>query len=211
MKDIALHGITNLEPVPGGGDKWYWATDFIHGDLYEAEELFRQGHPIKSNRLYLVRYPDGTVYEPLAPAEGQYFGAPVYDGDAVALLLVDFKKETIRILRFTPESMREAACLPLSAAEDCYNLMLCTFPLSLIRQPNDNTFALLWPEQTRFAIGGSETLNFRDGGRLYFSAWHEDPDYREETVVRALPDGAVLERFSGDIRVMPNGEKWHIR
>ena len=54
MVTIDLHGITNMELVRGGTDEWYWATDYIHGDLYEAEELFRMGHPVQSNRLYLI-------------------------------------------------------------------------------------------------------------------------------------------------------------
>ena len=39
MKIIDIRGILNMEPVRGGTDEWYWATDYIHGDLYEAEEL----------------------------------------------------------------------------------------------------------------------------------------------------------------------------
>ena len=79
MKIIDIRGILNMEPVRGGTDEWYWATDYIHGDLYEAEELFRDGHPVKSNRLYLIHYPDGAVYEPVPPVDGQYLGYPVYD------------------------------------------------------------------------------------------------------------------------------------
>ena len=44
MKTVDIHGMTNMELVQGGTDEWYWATDYIHGDLYEAEELFRQRH-----------------------------------------------------------------------------------------------------------------------------------------------------------------------
>ena len=51
MKAIDIHGMTNMELVRGETDEWYWATDYIHGDLYEAEELFRHGHPVRSNRL----------------------------------------------------------------------------------------------------------------------------------------------------------------
>ena len=51
MKAIDIHGMTNMELVRGETDEWYWATDYIHGDLYEAEELFRQGHPVRSNRI----------------------------------------------------------------------------------------------------------------------------------------------------------------
>lgn len=213
MKTIDIHGMTNMEPVRGGTDEWYWATDYIHGDLYEAEELFRQGHPVRCNRLYLIHYPDGTVYEPLPPVDGQYLGVPVYDGSSIVLLVVNFTESVICILRFLhqQEKAQEIVQLPLSAVKDCYNLILHTSPLSLTRQPNDGAFEIVWPEQARFTINDRETLNFRDGNKLYFNIWYEDPDYREETLVRSVQDGAILERLPGDIRVMPNGERWLIK
>ena len=213
MRIIDIHGMTNMELVRGATDEWYWATDYIHGDLYEAEELFRQGHSVRSNRLCLIHYPDGTVYEPVHPADGQYLGSPVYDGGSVVLLVVSFTESVIRILRFLhqQEKVQEIAQLPLSAVKDCYNMLLHTSPLSLTRQPNDGIFEIIWPEQVRFAINDRETLNFRDGDKLYFNIWYEDPDYREETLVRALPDGTILERFSGDICIMPNREQWLIK
>ena len=208
MKTIDLQGITNMEPVRGGTEEWYWSTDYIHGDLYEAEELFHMGHLVRSNRLYLIHYPDGAVYEPVPAVAGQYLGCPIYDNGAVALLAVNFREGMIRILRFRAGETREVEQLPLSAVRNCYNLMLHTDPLSLTRQPGDSTFELIWPERVRFEIGKKETLNFRDGDKLYFTLWYEDPDYREETVVRSVQDGTILDRFSGDIRIMPNGEKW---
>ena len=75
MKAIDIHGMTNMELVRGETDEWYWATDYIHGDLYEAEELFRQGHPVRSNRLYLIHYPDGTVYEAVSRTNRSRFGS----------------------------------------------------------------------------------------------------------------------------------------
>lgn len=213
MKVIDIHGMTNMGLIRGGTDEWYWATDYIHGDIYEAEELFHQGHSVRSNRLYLIHYPDGKVYEPVKPTDGQYLGTPIYDGSSVVLLAVSFSESVIRILRFLhqPEAVQEMAQLPLSAVKDCHNLLLHTSPLSLTRQPNDGTFEIIWPEQVRFAINDRETLNFRDGDKLYFNIWYEDPDYREETLVRSLPDGTILERLSGDIRIMPNGERWLIK
>ena len=79
MKNIDIHGMTNMELIRGGIAEWYWATDYIHGDLYEAEELFRQGHLVRSNRLYIIHYPDGRIYEPVHSADGQYLGTPVYE------------------------------------------------------------------------------------------------------------------------------------
>ena len=35
--------------------------------------------------------------------------------------------------------------------------------------------------------------------------------YREETVVRSVRDGSILDRYPGDIRIMPNGEKWKLK
>ena len=213
MKTIDIQGMTNMELVREGTDEWYWATDYIHGDLYEAEELFRSGHPVRSNRLYLIHYPDGTVYEPLPPVDGQYLGTPVYDGSSVVLLVVSFNESAIRILRFLHQQgeVQEIAQLPLSAVKDCYNLILHTSPLSLTRQPNDGVFEIIWPEQVCFTINDRETLNFREGDKLYFNIWYEDPNYREETLVRSVQDGAILERLPGDIRIMPNGERWLIK
>ena len=62
-----------------------------------------------------------------------------------------------------------------------------------------------------FVIDDRETFNFREGDKLYFNIWYEDPDYREETLVRSLRDGTILERFPGDIRIMPNREWWLIK
>ena len=200
-----------MELVRGSTDEWYWSTDYLHGDLYEAEELFRMGHPVKSNRLYLIHYPDGTVYEPVPTVTGQYLGYPVYDDGTVALLAVNFPEGIIRILRFRSGETSEVAQIPLSAVKDCYNLILHTNPLTLTRQPGDHTIELVWPEQVRFAIEARESLNFRDGDKLYFTIWYEAPDYREETVVRSLKDGTVLDRFPGDIRIMPNGDKWLVK
>lgn len=213
MKAIDIHGMTNMELVRGGTNEWYWATDYIHGDLYEAEELFRQEHSVRSNRLYLIHYPDGTVYEPVKPTDGQYLGTPIYDGSSVVLLVVSFNESVIRILRFLhqPEAVQEMAQLPLAAVKNCYNLLLHTSPLSLTRQPNDGTFEIIWPEQVCFAIDDRETLNFRDRDKLYFNIWYEDPDYREETLVRSVQDGTILESLSGDVRIMPNGERWLIK
>ena len=211
MKIIDLHGMTNMELVRGGTDEWYWSTDYIHGDLYEAEELFKMGHPVQSNKLYLIHYPDGTIYEPVPAVDGQYIGYPVYDNGAIALLVVSFEEAVIRILRFCPDEAQDVAKLPLSAVKDCYNLILHTNPLTLTRQANDNMIEIIWPEHVQLAIEDRETLNFREGDKLYTTVWYEDPDYREETVVRSAQDGTILDRYPGDIRIMPNGEKWNIK
>ncbi|MBE6989184.1 MAG: hypothetical protein E7426_00365 [Ruminococcaceae bacterium] len=207
MKRIRTGGIGYLAPLSGSGE-WYWGTDYTSGDLYEAEELYRSGHRIRQNRLILVHWPDGRVAEPVTAREGQYFGLPAWDG-APVILLADFPAGEIRLLRCDDgaDAATPVAVLPLAEIEDCYNLMPHTAPLMLTRQ-TAGRFQVLWPERADFAIHAEETFCFRDGEKLYFSRWYEDPDYREEVVVRRMPDGAVLEQFRGSLLELSDGRQW---
>lgn len=78
------------------------------------------------------------------------------------------------------------------------------FPLCLTRQTSER-FQLLWPERADFAIHPAESFCFREGDRLYFSRWFEDPDYREEAVVRRLPEGKIIEQLRGSLLDLPDG------
>lgn len=209
MKQIITNGITNLEPLRGSSE-WYWGMDYTGGDLYEAGELYRDGHQIQCNRGILVHYPDGTVYEPFPTKPGQYLGKPAYCDGKVALLMVDFPKEKIHILAFDEGTGRAdpMAVLPLDLADDCYNLMLKTSPLLLTRSPQDNRFYILWPERREFVLEDRESFVLLDGDRVYTEKWYEDPDYREEVLVRDVETGKVLERMPGSLWPMPNGQKW---
>lgn len=47
--------------------------------------------------------------------------------------------------------------------------------------------------QKKIEIGKTESLIFRDGNDLYFSKWYEDPEYRENVVVRDIYTGMIKE------------------
>ena len=212
IKEIEMQGILSIDPLEGSPD-WYWGTDYTSGDLYEAEELFRDGHPVVQNKLLFVHYPDGKVLQPVFAQKGQYLGRPIFYEGKLAILLVDFSREKIWILQADAAKKRTdvAAWLPLSTVEDCYNLLLSASPLMLARQGGDDKFQILWPEKTSFFIESSESFLFRNGDRLYFSLWHEDPDYWEETIVRHLKTGEILDRFPGSLRTMPDGQIWALK
>ena len=210
IKEIRMGGIGCLETIEGT-DAWYSASDYVHGDLYEAEELYLDGHEIDSNRLVFVSYPEGRVYEAGERKKGRYFGRVLYDRGDLFFVMADFPEGLLSLMRFDTEK-RETALLARigrSSVKDCYNLMPAGSPPMLIRQGNEGFFEMIWPQRVTFPIGRTETFNFREGERIYFTAWYEDPDYREETIVRSLA-GEILERFPGDIRIMPGGEKWHL-
>lgn len=209
MKRIITNGISYLEPLPGS-NHWYWGMDYTGGDLYEAGYLYRDGHPIQCNRGILVHYPDGTIHEPIHTKSGQYLGQPVYFEGQVVLLMADFPNEEIHILSFNDktEEVSQLAVLPLAIAEGCYDLMLKTAPLLLTRAPQENRFCILWPERREFVLEDCESFILLDGDRMYTEKWYEDPDYREEVLVRDFKTGKVLERIPGTIRSMPDGQKW---
>lgn len=212
MKTIQTDGITYFEALEGNGG-WYWGSDYASGDLYEAAELFHDHHPIQSNRLLLIHYPEGRVIEPIKARPGQYFGRPAFFDGTIYLLMVDFPLEKIHIFRYEApvQQVSSVAELPLSDLPDCYNLLLFSAPFMLTRQGGDGLFQIIWPEKAEFPIEAREGFDFRDGDRLYFSRWQEDPDYREEVVVRRYPTGEILEILPGSLWELPDGQRWLLR
>ena len=209
MKIIQTNGLGNLTELEYSGG-WYWCCDYARGDLYEAEELFRSGHPVQQNRLVFVHCPDSRVVEPIRAGAGQYFGAPAFENGKLQILMVDFPQAAIRIFQHDPRSGQTAlrAELALAQVEDCYNLMLKHEPLMLTRQGADHLFQVLWPEKTAFFVGDTEAFCSREGEKLYFSRWIEDPDYRDEVVIRRFPTGEILEVVPGTLWEMPDGQRW---
>lgn len=214
MKTINTEGITYIEPVPGATSEWYFGVEDGHGDIYEAEELFRDGRIVKGRKLCLVHFPDGQVFFPIPKTEGHYCEKPVFLEDAIFILDVDFPGGSIRIIRFDCHDgqARLHAEVPLSSVKDCYNLQLHTAPLTLSRQCGSE-FAIVWPEKVSFLIDDHDSFFLREGEKLFFSRWEEegvgaDYQYWEEAVVRDL-HGNVTEILPGDVMRMPNGEIWY--
>lgn len=209
MKEINTQGITYLENLEGT-TKWYWGTDYIHGDLFEAEELFNNKHKISSNTLLFVSYPDGKVIEPIKAQDGRYFGRPLYYNNHIIILLVDFNKKLIKLEQYNDitSEIKNILSIPLSEVKDCYNLMLGTSPLMLTRQGNENTFEIIYPNKIQFQIGNNESFYFRKDDYLYFSACFEDEEYRDEVIIRDINTGNIIEKKAGTITVMPDGQVW---
>lgn len=213
MKTFDLDGIPYLRQLREGPADWYYALGSPDGDLYEAEEIFRAGAHTEGYAFFLVRYPEGTVVRPLEKRPDVAVGEPVWCDGWICFPAVDFPAGMIRVYRFDPQTggLEEAAALPLSSVKDCYNLRLHARPLTLTRQPNDGAFELLWPERRTLQIDPRESFFHREGSRLFFSTWYEDPTYRVETVIRDAETGEILDRLPGDVHIMPNGELWHLR
>ncbi len=216
MKTIITDGITYIEPISGATSEWYFGMDYEHGDLYEAEEIFHDGHIVKGRNICLVHYPDGQVFFPVPKTEGHYSERPVFFEDGIFIIDVDFPQGMIRIIRFDCYDYQVSihAELPLSTVKDCYNLQLHIAPLTLSRQCG-NELEIVWPEKIRLSMEDHDSFFMRDEEKLFFNRWYEEGEgadykYWEETVVRDI-NGNVIEMFPGDIMQMPNGEIWHLK
>lgn len=216
MFEIETGGITYIEPVPGATSEWYFGIDYDHGDLFEAEELFRDGHIIKGRKLCLVHYPDGKVFFPVPKTEGHYSERPVFFKDGIYIIDVDFTNELIRIIRFDccDFIVRIHVELPLSIVKDCYNLQLHIAPLTLSRQFG-NELEIIWPEKISISMEDHDSFFLRDGDRLFFNRWHEEGEgadykYWEETVIKDI-NGYFIEKIPGDVILMQNGEIWNLK
>lgn len=212
MKVIETNGITYLEKFDESKG-WYWGTNYTSGDLYEAEEIFMLGKQFEPNRLIFVHYPDGKVLEPIAAKKNHYFGRPAFISGRIYVLLVSFDEKVIRVFQCAQDmnKVNSIVEIPLSGVKDCYNLKIDGAPVMVTRQGDDNHFQIIWPESVDFIIGERETFLVRKEDELYFSEWHEDPEYREEINVREYPTGKLIKKIPGAVMSMPNNENWILR
>ena len=195
-----------------GTDEWYCCkiAKNCFCDLYEAEEIVRNGQVYEGMTCVLIHYPDRNVYYPFVTKENVYVDAPVYWDGVLYFLVVDFTAEKIEIVAFdtTMYETQTIKEIPLNEVEDCYNLMLRVAPVLLVRDGNKNGLEVIYPEKKQLEMSNHEVFLFKDEDKMYFSEWFEDPEYHEMVVVRDWNTGKEIERFEGSLWRMPNGEIW---
>lgn len=208
IRKIPTDGIAYLRKLEGSD--LFYGIDHCGDDLYEAKELFEMDHRLDHNRLIFVTYPEGIVYEPLTAEKGGYFGDPVFDEGLIFILKVDFNKRKLIIYRsdLKFKEIMVHVQLDMEEDEDCYNLRLVRYPVTLIKTSKDNLFRILWPLKTEFEIDPHESFDHRIDEYLIFSMWFEDPDYREEAIIRRYPDGEKLWNHKGSIFTTDDGQEW---
>lgn len=221
-KTIDIKNGGYLEQLEGNSE-WYFCKKYKDNflDLYEAEEIIKAGNKFDGNNVYLVHYPDGKVFSPFEIRENIYIEKPVYSNGNIYFLEVDFNRNLMILNSFASAEILKSYDLnsikkieteiPLSEIEDCYNLLLETEPIMIVRCPNSGTFEIIYPERKVYNIEDSETFVFRDYDDMYFSRWIEEPEYKEFIVLRDFHSGEEKEVYCGDIFRMPNGDIWKIK
>ena len=191
-------------------DLWYYAQWSPCSEAYEALD-YKKEYP--GTRLYLIKYPSGEIYEPMGQEKNVFIERPVYEhkDNSFGIIRYDFSKEVIQLLIFKPgrSGVEVLAETDFSKVGDMINVRLITSPFALVRHDVQNDAVhFLWPREMHIQFEENEGLYFQDDGKLYTSKWIEDPDYREESIVRDAETGQILERSPGYLRRMPDGSVW---
>ena len=127
-------------------------------------------------------------------------------------LRTDFSRGIAGIYSYMPSDSQPKLIdeISLDDIEDCYNLRLTVWPVTLTRDDNTGVLQIIWPERTDIALDENETLMFRDGGSLYLSQWCEEPYYHELLTVRDIATGEIMEKSKGSLYRMPEGVYWRL-
>lgn len=191
-------------------DSWYYGQLTPCSEAYEVPD-FKNNYP--GTRLYFIEYPSGKVFEPIKQKKNIFLERPVYESkdNSFGIISYDFNKEVIQILVFKPEcsSVKVIAEMPFSKIGDMINVRLVTSPFALVKHDiQGDAVDFLWPKEMHIQFEENESLYFQNDGKLYMSKWIENPDYREEIIIRNAETGQIIERSLGYLRRMPNGSVW---
>lgn len=161
---------------------------------------------------HLIEFPDGRVCSPFDTEQNVYVSAPVYHQGNFYFLRTDFSRRIAGIYSYAPYDSKLSLIdeISLDNIEDCYNLRLTVWPVTLTRDDNTGVLQIIWPERTDIALDENETLMFRDGGSLYLSQWCEEPYYYELLTVRDIATGEITEKSKGSLYRMAEGVYWRL-
>lgn len=193
-----------------GTDSWYFGQWTPCSEAYEVPG-FKNKYP--GTKLYFIEYPSGKVFEPIKQEINVFLERPIYEhkDNSFGIVRYDFNNEVIQIIIFKPEcsNVKTIKEIPFSKVGDMINLRLIISPFALVKHDvHNDSVEFLWPKETNYEFEKNESLYFQDNGKLYLTKWIEDPDYREEVIVRDAITGQILERSPGYLRRMPDGSMW---
>lgn len=190
---------------------WFYCK--VPNDI-DVEDLLntQDDYTFKGNQLYLI-HSSGRLFEPIKQEKWVYLSEPVYniDDNAFSIVKYDFNKKTIQIIKYDIEA---DACsvigeLPLSKGGDLINVRILKNSYVLVKQDCLNDVAdILFPAEKKIKLEEQEGLVLINDKKLVSFKWYEDPDYREEIIIRDYETTEIIERKDGYVTIMPNGEIW---
>lgn len=210
MKIKELKGYENMYPEKfENTSEWFYCRAPWEID---ADELLYSDKDYEGNRLYLIHI-SGKIFEPIRQKKNVFLSSPVYNRDDNAFVIIryDFVKKTIQIVKYEINSDNCSVIgeVPLSKGGDLINIKILQNSYILVKYENtEDTANIIYPDEKCIHLEENEGLISLSGNMLVSSKWIEDPDYREEIIIRDYETTEITERKDGYAAVMPNGEIW---
>lgn len=210
MEIKIFSGFSDVYPEKiDGTSQWFYGQCTTCCEAYEVPGYSGK---YEGTRLFLFHI-GGEVHEPIPQEKNVFLERPVYSciQKRFGILRYDFNTGLIQAISYQPVT-RETdilAELAMSDAGDLVNVRIAKEPFMLVKHDMVNyAVDFLWPLKRHFLLEENEALDYVEKDTFITSKWAEDPDYREEVIVRDLADGSVRERRNGFLAEMPDGRFW---
>ncbi len=210
MKIKEFRGYEDVYPEKiVGTDQWFYGQCTPCSEAYEVSG-FNGNYP--GTRLYLFNI-NGNIFEPVKQEKNVFLEKPAYniDRESFGIVRNDFNKAIIQVIEYRIRSQETIVLteLLMSKAGDMINVRIITDPYMLVKHDiHNDAIDFLWPIERRYQFEENESLDFMYEDKLFTSKWIEDPDYREEVIIREKSTGEVIERKPGYMVTMPDGSRW---
>lgn len=210
MKIRELNGCEKVYPEKiDGTSEWFYCN--LSGGV-DVEDILDFQNEYMGNKVYLINI-SGKIFEPIKQENNIYLSNPIYNVDdhAFAIIKFDFNKKTIQIIKYDIETdnCSVAGEVPLSKGGDLINICILQNSYTLVKHEISNdSVIILYPVEKRIQLEENEGLVLLNDNKFISFKWIEDPDYREEIIIRDYETNEVIERKDGFNVIMPNGEFW---
>ena len=190
-----------------GSDKWFYCQ--IPNSVY-PDDLLDTDCEFEGTQLIMLNI-QGEMFEPVKRKKNVCLSKPFYNVDESKFLVIrsDVKNQVIQLIKFGT-TLNDAAVIfemPLQNSKDMTNLFVVGNS-DICAKYEDETFKMFYPYKTSFHLEEHESVFAVNNGNFICSKWIENPDYKEEIIIRSIPDGKIIDRKTGYSEIMPNGELW---
>lgn len=190
-----------------GSDKWFYCQ--IPNSVY-PDDLLETDYEFEGTQLIMLNI-QGEMFEPIKREKNVCLSQPYYNVDENKFLVIrsDFNNQVIQLIKFST-ALNDASVIfemPLKNGKDMINLSVVSNS-DIFAKYDDEKFQIFYPYDTSFCLEEHESVFAVNNDKFICSKWFENPDYKEEIIIRSIPDGKIIDRKLGYSEIMPNGELW---
>lgn len=173
-------------------------------------DLFKTGKKFYGTSLIMINI-KGEMSEPIKIQKNVCLSQPFYNIDENKFLVIksDFNNQVIELIKFSAgqNDAKVIFDMPLQNGGDLINLRVIKNSDFFGKYEGDN-FKIFYPKNMLVKLEENESIVTVNNDKFICSKWIEDPEYREEIIIRNIDNGEIIDRKLGYSEIMPNGELW---